>query len=42
MTNLHYNMDIIVPDTLVLKIVEYDCDTDKPDTTLYLDRKSVV
>jgi len=36
MTILHYNMDIIVPDTLVLKIVEYDSDTNKPDTTLYL------
>jgi len=29
-------MEIIVPDTLVLKIVEYDSDSGKPDTTLYL------
>jgi hypothetical protein len=29
-------MDIIIPDTLVLKIVEYDSDSHKPDTTLYL------
>lgn len=29
-------MDIILPDTLVLKIVEYDIESGKPDTTLYL------
>jgi hypothetical protein len=29
-------MEFAVPDTLVLKIVEYDVDLGKPDTTLYV------
>jgi hypothetical protein len=29
-------MEFTVPDTLVLKIVEYDCNTHKNDTTLYM------
>lgn len=29
-------MDSIVPDTLVLKIVEHDVDLGRPDTTLYI------
>lgn len=29
-------MELAVPDTLVLKIVEHDVDLDRPDTTLYV------
>lgn len=29
-------MEIAVPDTLVLKIVEYDVNLDRPDTTLFI------
>ena len=29
-------MDTVIPDTLVLKIVEHDVNLGKPDTTLYL------